>query len=210
MSFSEKLKFSLRKLAISLKRNYFIIPMIVIGVTILVIMCSLYTESSVITRAAGNKESAIAPYSAIFEFGACLLTILGGVAYINYAFTGYGKKRPVYMMIIFLVLFAASVALLFLIYFGIKPSIDDDIVKYNQYVADGSDLAKINEYSAFVKDGTNTLSLIMSHIVLCLISIVLVITAPFVQAGLKNIKFKSISSVGSTTSDAVEVEEEVK
>ncbi len=200
MSFSEKLKFSLRKLAISLKRNYYVIPMLVIGVTIFVIMCSLSAISSVITRYAGNTDYALAPYSAIFEFCVCLLTILGGVAYINYAFVGYGKKRPLYMMIIFLVLFAGSVVLLFLIYKGITPSYLGDIETYNAAIAAG-DQSVIAEYSVFVAKGSKTFTLLVWHIVLCLLSIVLVITAPFVQAALKKVKFKNISSAGSTTSD---------
>lgn len=200
MSFSEKLKFSLRKLAISLKRNYFVIPMIFIGITIFVIMCSLSTVSSVITRYAGNTDYALAPYSAIFEFCVCLLTILGGVAYINYAFVGYGKKRPLYMMIIFLVLFVGSVVLLFLIYNGITPSYQGDIVTYNNAVAEKSD-SVINEYAGYLANGSKTFTLLTWHIVLCLISIALVISAPFIQAALKKIKFKNISSSGSTTSD---------
>lgn len=200
MSFSEKLKFSLRKLAISLKRNYFIIPMIFIGVTIFVIMCSLSTVSSVITRYAGNTDYALAPYSAIFEFCVCLLTILGGVAYINYAFVGYGKKRPLYMMIIFLVLFVGSVVLLFLIYNGITPSYQGDIVTYNNAVAENNQ-SVIAEYTTLLADGSKTFTLLTWHIVLCLISIALVISAPFIQAALKKIKFKNISSSGSTTSD---------
>lgn len=200
MSFSEKLKFSLRKLAISLKRNYFIIPMIFIGVTIFVIMCSLSTVSSVITRYAGNTDYALAPYSAIFEFCVCLLTILGGVAYINYAFVGYGKKRPLYMMIIFLVLFVGSVVLLFLIYNGITPSYQGDIVTYNNAVA-ANDQSVIAEYTTLLANGSKTFTLLTWHIVLCLISIALVISAPFIQAALKKIKFKNISSSGSTTSD---------
>lgn len=200
MSFSEKLKFSLRKLAISLKRNYFIIPMIFIGVTIFVIMCSLSTVSSVITRYAGNTDYALAPYSAIFEFCVCLLTILGGVAYINYAFVGYGKKRPLYMMIIFLVLFVGSVVLLFLIYNGITPSYQGDIVTYNNAVA-ANDQSVIAEYTTLLANGSKTFTLLTWHIVLCFISIALVISAPFIQAALKKIKFKNISSSGSTTSD---------
>ncbi len=200
MSFSEKLKFSLRKLAISLKRNYFIIPMIFIGVTIFVIMCSLSTVSSVITRYAGNRDYALAPYSAIFEFCVCLLTILGGVAYINYAFVGYGKKRPLYMMIIFLVLFGGSVVLLFLIYNGITPSYQGDIITYNNAVAENNQ-SVIAEYTTLLADGSKTFILLTWHIVLCLISIALVISAPFIQAALKKIKFKNISSSGSTTSD---------
>lgn len=200
MSFSEKLKFSLRKLAISLKRNYFVIPMLFIGITIFVIMCSLSTVSSVITRYAGNTDYALAPYSAIFEFCVCLLTILGGVAYINYAFVGYGKKRPLYMMIIFLVLFAGSVVLLFLIYNGITPSYQSDIVTYNKAVAAG-DQSVIAEYTTLLANGSKTFTLLTWHIVLCLISIALVISAPFIQAGLKKVKFKNISSSGSTTSD---------
>ena len=200
MSFSEKLKFSLRKLAISLKRNYFIIPMIFIGITIFVIMCSLSTVSSVITRYAGNTDYALAPYSAIFEFCVCLLTILGGVAYINYAFVGYGKKRPLYMMIIFLVLFGGSVVLLFLIYNGITPSYQGDIVTYNNAVA-ANDQSVIAEYTTLLANGSKTFTLLTWHIVLCLISIALVISAPFIQAALKKIKFKNISSSGSTTSD---------
>ena len=200
MSFSEKLKFSLRKLAISLKRNYFIIPMIFIGITIFVIMCSLSTVSSVITRYAGNTDYALAPYSAIFEFCVCLLTILGGVAYINYAFVGYGKKRPLYMMIIFLVLFIGSVVLLFLIYNGITPSYQGDIVTYNNAVA-ANDQSVIAEYTTLLANGSKTFTLLTWHIVLCLISIALVISAPFIQAALKKIKFKNISSSGSTTSD---------
>ncbi len=200
MSFSEKLKFSLRKLAISLKRNYFIIPMIFIGITIFVIMCSLSTVSSVITRYAGNTDYALAPYSAIFEFCVCLLTILGGVAYINYAFVGYGKKRPLYMMIIFLVLFVGSVVLLFLIYNGITPSYQGDIVTYNNAVA-ANDQSVIAEYTTLLANGSKTFTLLTWHIVLCLISIALVISAPFIQAALKKIKFKNISSSGSTTSD---------
>lgn len=200
MSFSEKLKFSLRKLAISLKRNYFIIPMIFIGITIFVIMCSLSTVSSVITRYAGNTDYALAPYSAIFEFCVCLLTILGGVAYINYAFVGYGKKRPLYMMIIFLVLFVGSVVLLFLIYNGITPSYQGDIVTYNNAVA-ANEKSVIDEYTTLLANGSKTFTLLTWHIVLCLISIALVISAPFIQAALKKIKFKNISSSGSTTSD---------
>ncbi len=205
MSFSEKLKFSLRKLAISLKRNYFIIPMLFIGITILVIMCSLATVSSIIVRAAGSNA-----YTAIYEFCVCLLTILAGVAYINYAFVSYGKKRPLYMMIIFLVLFAGATVLLFMIYNGIKPSVINDINSYNAAVESGVE-SEIAEYQKYAIDGQSTLTLIICHIVLCIVSMVLVITAPFIQNCLKKVKFSAISKEDEASTDAeVETVEEVE
>lgn len=203
MSFSEKFKFALRKLAISLKRNYFMIPMLIIGVTILVIMCSLSTVSTIITRAAGSNA-----YAAIYEFCVCLLTILGGVAYINYAFVGYGKKRPLIMMIIFLVLYAGSTVLLFLIYNGIRPSIVDDINAYNNAIASGNEIDAA-AYQDFAVNGAKTLRLLITHIVLCIVSMVLVITAPFIQNCLKKIKFAAISKEEKASNDT-DIEEIVE
>ena len=108
-TFKEKLLFQGRKFLITLKRNYYIVPLIIVFAGCIQLMCSLHVLSPSFHRIA------IGEYNCVFLFIICLLSILSTVAYLNYALVSYGQKRPLLMLILYLVMTVIDIVLLFII-----------------------------------------------------------------------------------------------
>ena len=92
-SFKEKLLFAGRKLVISIKRNYYIIPLIMVAVCCFQFMCSLYIISPVFARV--TNADGTSGFTSMYVFIITLLTTLATVAYLNYALVKYGICVPV-------------------------------------------------------------------------------------------------------------------
>lgn len=175
-TFKEKLLFAGRKLVISIKRNYYIIPLIMVAVCCFQFMCSLYIISPVFKRI--TNPDGTSGFTSMYIFIITLLTTLATVAYLNYALIKYGKKRPVAMLILYAVMTIICVVLTVIIF------------QANQ-LRFAQDLANKAAYDTLLA-GRKTKYILLTHLILQGVSIVLVATAPLVQAALNKIKFKRI------------------
>lgn len=187
-SFKEKLLFSGRKLLISIKRNYYIIPLIFVFISCAQFMCSLYILSPNFNRISYGE------FNCMFVFVIALFSILSSVAYLNYALKKFGQKRPLHMLIIYLVMVAVMIFLLFKISNANLVNIYDELEKYNQAVADKDEATKAQALY-FYNLGIQSRGQLLTQIVLLFSSLGLVLTAPLVQAALNKLKFKRIEAV---------------
>ena len=188
-TFKDKTTFFFRKLAISLKRNYYIIPLVLVAVCCIQFMCSLHVLSPSFSRV--SKE--FGAYSCLFIFIVSLLTILGCVAYLNYALVAYGSKRPIYMLIIYYVMWIAVIALLFMLINSNNLNIADEQVKLNEAIQSNNQ-SQIDVYKKYIDLGNQSNKILITQLILQFVTVVLVSTAPLVQGRLKQIKFKKVDS----------------
>lgn len=190
-----KFKFQIRKMVISLKRNYYVIPMIMVFAACIQFMCSLYIMSPAFARISGDaaKGNGYASYTALFTFIVSLLTILDSVAYLNYALKKYGEKRPIYMEIIYLVMVVINFVLLSLIFMANEGNIVEELAVVNSSTA--TDAAKKTS-QMYLDYGYQCRGILLGQFIISGLATVLVITAPFVQNVLRKIKFQSIKLVG--------------
>ena len=187
-SFKEKLLFSGRKLLISIKRNYYIIPLIVVFIACAQFMCSLYVLSPNFNRISYGE------YNCMFLFIIALFSILSSVAYLNYALKKFGQKRPLHMLIIYFIMVAIMLVLLFNISEANMVNIYDEFKNYNEAVKNNDEAAKIGALKYYTL-GMQSRAQLNAQIALLFTSLGLVITAPFVQAALNKLKFKRIEAV---------------
>ena len=187
-SIKEKLLFSGRKFLISIKRNYYIIPLIYVFITCFQFMCSLYILSPNFNRINYGE------FNCMFVFIIALFSILSSVAYLNYALKKFGQKRPLHMLIIYFVMEAVIIVLLFKIFEANNVNIAEELANYNEAVANKDEAAKIIALQ-YYEYGVNSYKQLMAQFVLLFTSLALVITAPLVQAGLNKLKFKRIEAV---------------
>ena len=187
-SFKEKLLFSGRKLLISIKRNYYIIPLIVVFIACAQFMCSLYVLSPNFNRISYGE------YNCMFLFIIALFSILSSVAYLNYALKKFGQKRPLHMLIIYFIMVAVMLVLLFNISESNLVNIYDELKNYNEAVKNNDEAAKIGALKYYTL-GMQSRAQLNAQIALLFTSLGLVITAPFVQAALNKLKFKRIEAV---------------
>ncbi len=200
-----KFKLKLRKVAISLKRNYYVIPLMFVFISCLQFLCSLFVLSPAFSRldvnfSSVNPENSIVlgmsdgmkslfgalwPYNCIFLFLITLFTILYCVAYLQYAMKKFGKKRPLHMLIIFFVLWAINILLLLFIY----ESNSINLVDESLALAKDPTSEIIKNYLSYAEQSK---TLLLVHIILSIITGVMVATAPLVQKALKKITFKPI------------------
>ena len=147
-------------------------------------MCSLYIISPVFARV--TNADGTSGFTSMYVFIITLLTTLATVAYLNYALVKYGKKRPVLMLILYALMTAISVVLLVIIMIANLGRVNGDIAAYN--------VAAIKDPRLFekIQAGLKTNNILITQLVLQAISIILVLTAPLVQAALNKIKFKRI------------------
>ncbi|MBQ4060920.1 MAG: hypothetical protein IJD46_02715 [Bacilli bacterium] len=185
----DKTAFFFRKLAISLKRNYYIIPLVLVAVCCIQFMCSLHVLSPSFSRV--SKE--FGAYSCLFIFIVSLLTILGCVAYLNYALVAYGSKRPIYMLIIYYVMWIAIIALLFMLINSNNLNLADEQIKLNEAIQSNNQ-SQIDVYKKFIDLGNQSNKILITQLILQFVTVVLVSTAPLVQGKLKQIKFKKVDS----------------
>lgn len=185
----DKTAFFFRKLAISLKRNYYIIPLVLVAVCCIQFMCSLHVLSPSFSRV--SKE--FGAYSCLFIFIVSLLTILGCVAYLNYALVAYGSKRPIYMLIIYYVMWIAIIALLFMLINSNNLNIADEQIKLNEAIQSNNQ-SQIDVYKKFIDLGNQSNKILITQLILQFVTVVLVSTAPLIQGKLKQIKFKKVDS----------------
>ena len=183
-TFKEKLLFAGRKFVISIKRNYYIIPLIIVAVCCFQFMCSLYIISPVFARVTNADGSS--GFTSMYVFIITLLTTLATVAYLNYALVKYGKKRPILMLILYALMTAISVVLLVIIMIANLGRVNGDIADYNAAINKDLELYKK------IQAGLKTNNILITQLVLQAVSILLVLTAPLVQAALNKIKFKRI------------------
>lgn len=193
MKFVDSLKFRVRKFIISLKRNYYVVPLAVVCITCVQIMVSLNAISKPIARITDSStSSSILSYAAVFVFVVCLFSILECVAYLNYALKKDGK-RPIYMLIIYLVMILCSLVLVGCIYYCNNINISEELATLNDPTALDANKDTARSYLAM---GYSVRNILIWQYVLEGLSLVLVITAPIVQKQLRKIKFASVEYHG--------------
>lgn len=186
-SFKEKLLFSGRKLMISVKRNYYVIPLIFVFVCCFQFMCSLYVLSPNFDRISYGE------FNCMYIFIISLFSILSGVAYLNYALKKFGQKRPLHMLIIYFVMTGINLVLLFSIFNANTYNIIEEVNKLNDAIANNNEAARL-EALKYYEYGLQSRSKLLTQIVLNFVTLALVITAPIVQAALNKLKFKRIEA----------------
>ena len=90
-SFKAKMLFKGRKILISLKRNYYIIPLIFTLICAAYFLCTLYILSPVFFRI--QSATSYSEFNSLFIFLVSLAVILYSIAYLNYAIKKYGKIK---------------------------------------------------------------------------------------------------------------------
>lgn len=190
-SFKNKLAFKGRKIAISLKRNFYIVPLIVVLITAAQFLCILYILSPMYARVS-TTLTPWGSFNCIFLFLITLFCILYSIAYLNYAMKKYGKKRPIHMLIIYYVLAIINVVLLVLIFVSNEKNIADE---YNNMI-NGSDASAREIAKEYYEMGLKSESALIWQFILAGVSLVIVSVAPLIQSILSKIKFKKISEDG--------------
>ena len=183
-SFKAKMLFKGRKILISLKRNYYIIPLIFTLICAAYFLCTLYILSPVFFRI--QSATSYSKFNSLFIFLVSLAVILYSIAYLNYAIKKYGKNRPLYMLIIFYVLMVGSIALLILLYYSNYYNYLDDLNIFN------TQPDKQVAYREFLQKDIQAHNAIIVTLVLAFVDLLIVSTAPLVQSKLKKLKFKQI------------------
>lgn len=188
-TFKDKVAFFFRKIAISLKRNYYIIPLIFVAICCVQFMCRLNILSPSFNRV--PKE--FGAFSCLFIFIVSLLTILSCVAYLNYALVAYGGKRPLFMLIVYYIMWAIIVVLLFMLINANNLNLADEN-KNLQIAIDTQNFSQIDVIKRFINLGNQTKQILLVQLILQFVSVVVVTTAPLVQGALKKLKFKKVDS----------------
>ena len=186
-TFKEKLLFQGRKFLITLKRNYYIVPLIIVFAGCIQLMCSLYVLSPNFHRIA------VGDYNCVFIFIICLFSILSTVAYLNYALVSYGQKRPLLMLILYLVMTVIDIVLLFIINNANNINFASELQSYLNALNNG-EIAEASNLYTFVIKGQKTQELLLVQIVLVFVALAAVLTAPIIQAQLNKLKFKRIEA----------------
>jgi len=185
-SFGEKIKFSFRKMAISLKRNFYVVPLALVLVTCMQFLCSLYILSPMFARIPTKFGS----FNCLFLFVITLLSILYCVAYMNYALKKYGKKRPLFMLILYFVMWAINIVLLFMIFNANNLDLAEEIAAYDSATTESEKVI----YAQYVTLGQQSRTCLLAQIILAFISFASVALAPLIQHFLKKITFKPIDT----------------
>ena len=172
-SFKAKMLFKGRKILISLKRNYYIIPLIFTLICAAYFLCTLYILSPVFFRI--QSATSYSKFNSLFIFLVSLAVILYSIAYLNYAIKKYGKNRPLYMLIIFYVLMVGSIALLILLYYSNYYNYLDDLNIFN------TQPDKQVAYREFLQKDIQAHNAIIVTLVLSFVDLLIVSTAPLVQ-----------------------------
>ena len=183
-SFKAKMLFKGRKILISLKRNYYIIPLIFTLICAAYLLCTLHILSPVLFRI--QSATSYSKFNSLFIFLVSLAVILYSIAYLNYAIKKYGKNRPLYMLIIFYVLMVGSIALLILLYYSNYYNYLDDLNIFN------TQPDKQVAYREFLQKDIQAHNAIITSLILSFVDLLIVSTAPLVQSKLKKLKFKQI------------------
>jgi len=170
-----------RKMVISLKRNYYVIPLFFVAICCMQFTFSLDKLSNIFARV--NND-----YCCLYIFIITLLSILSIVAYLNYS----GKSHPKYMLIIYLVMLAVQLTLDFIIYNANSLNLIEEKQALAEAIASNNQTA-IDTYTIAVNNGTSAGTSIMVHIVLSFVTLVFVLTAPLMQKLFRKISFKSIT-----------------
>ena len=94
----------------------------------------------------------------------------------------YGEKKPIAMVVIYLVMTVINIVLLFLILDANNQSVAQD---YAKMINPETDEAAKKICEEFVTLGNKCEGIVIAQIVLEFISLILVIVAPFIQAQFK-------------------------
>lgn len=191
-TFMDKLKLSTRKLVISIKRNYYIIPLLIILAGCVQFLCGLYILSNNMDRVSQHHGN----YNCMFVFIIALLAILSTVAYLNYALVKYGQKRPTHMLILYLVMVIINVVLLIIVLKANAASLLDEKASLAGFIAKGdiTGQATANEQIANCLASKKVL---INQLIFIGVAVVVVLTAPIVQSSLNKLKFKRVEQNGN-------------
>lgn len=186
-SFLEKVKFSIRKFLINIKRNYYIVPLLIVLAGCVQFLCGLYILSNNMDRVAQYHGK----FSCMYVFIIALLAILSTVAYLNYALVKYGQKRPIHMLILYLVMVAINVLLLILVYNSNMSALTEERELLEGFIATGDKIGESNAIEQ-IDHCLDSRKVLLAQMILIGVAVITVLTAPIVQSSLNKLKFKRV------------------
>jgi len=176
------------KRVLSLKRNYYTLPFVIICIACFFYLCCMFIINKSVARC-DHK------YTAIYLFVSVLTCILGVVAIINYTKKVYGQKRPLKMLIIYFVIFAICLAFTIMVFYFNEKQILSEIGKRNKaYKADGTKLIEWYTFQTYINYGKCTRGLLIVFLVLEVIANGLLIAGPKLEQELAKIHFDNINN----------------
>ena len=178
-SISFKIKRWFRKQFISLKRNFYNVPLFVILMTVFFFLCATYVHSQCVARVNYVENdpfiATMNGLNAFFLFCITLAGILGAVSYLKYM-----GNKSIFMLILFEVLTVVQAALEAFFYIGVSRQLTHE------------DVTTSDSAAKYIELETESISLMIIHFVLLGICFVLGIVSPFIQKALKNVKLARI------------------
>lgn len=176
-----KISHFLRKRAIALKRNFYIVPFIFICACCFFYLGTLF----ILIKSVGRID--YKPV-AIFLFIAVLTSVLSIVAVLGYTQKVYGQKRSIKMLVIYYVLIAICIGLTIAVFIYNDKQIAEEVAKRESVPKDA---AEWYIYQTYINYGNCSRTLLIIFFVLEIIANGLLIAAPMIEKKLKSIHFDS-------------------
>lgn len=177
----------LRKIAISLKRNFYIIPMLFVASCMVQMTCSLYIYSPLTPRISSSQ------WNAFFIF---LLTLFSIISCVNYLFyiqkvKDENKMVSLIFLILFYILIISQVAVEIPLMLEAHANIAVEQAAYEkELLENGANIDTVSKYLQLSKDA---FSRYLTHLIMLGFTSLLVALSPWIQSILKKVRFKKIS-----------------
>jgi len=179
-----KLQLFFRKRVLSLKRNYYTLPFIIVCIACFFYLCCMF----IINKSVGRCDH---KFTAIYLFASVLTSILTIVALISFTKKEYGQKRSVKMLIVYSIITAICLAFTILVFYFNEQQILSEIKKRDSLPVkdDGSKLIEWYTYQTYVNYGVCTRALLIVFLSLEVIANGLLIAGPVLEKKLQKIHF---------------------
>lgn len=172
----------IRKEFISLKRNFYVIPLIFITLTMIIFTCNLHVSSPTFSRVEGNYGT---DFNCLFIFIVTLMSIMSFVSYFYYM-----NSKKLFMLIIF---FATMLIQLGFVIFLITQ-LNAFIIVERAKLETETLPAQIEIINRYINLELKTRSLFIAHCIFNVISCLIAAVAPFIQKVLKKVKIKRLDT----------------
>lgn len=184
-----KLQKFYRKRMLSLKRNYYTLPFVIICIACFFYLCCMF----IINKSVGRCDH---KFTAIYLFVSVLTSILSIVAIVSYTKKVYGQKRPRKMLIIYFVILAICIAFTICVFVFNEFQITTEIKKRDALPIkpDGTKLIEWYTYQTYINYGKCTRGLLIVFLVLEIIANGLLIAGPKLEKELAKVHFDNINN----------------
>lgn len=172
----------IRKEFISLKRNFLIVPLLFITVTMIVFTCNLHVSSPTFSRVEGNYGT---DFNCLFIFIITLMSIMSFVSYFYYM-----NSKKVFMLLIFFTTMLIQLGFVIFLISQLNAFIIIEKAKLETETLP----AQIEIINRYIKLERKTQGIFIMHCVFNVISCLIAAVAPFIQKALKKIKIKRLDT----------------